>query len=197
MALNSGLPKMFCQTLRDFLPQRPFPQMNQRTTNIFTVSIAVIALAFSASQLYLQRIQNHVSVEPRLNAYYTNEAKLDNEGFHIINNGLGPAFVESLDVMVNGKKVEGAKRFFEAAKLLGLNPECLSIGEPRPNDSFKTGEEILLMGVPKAGDRLKCSITRLELLTMTPNSLDFIITVKSIYGDRFKYQLSKNAQMSL
>ena len=171
--------------------------MNQRTTNIFTVLIAVIALVFSASQLYLQRVQNHVSVEPRLNAYYTNEAKLDNEGVHVINNGLGPAFVESLDVMVNGKKVEGAMKFSEAARQLGLNPECLSTGEPRPNDSFKTGEEVLLMGVPKAGDRLKCAVTKLELLTMKPGSLDFIITVKSIYGDRFRYQLSKNVQVNL
>lgn len=171
--------------------------MNQRITNAATVSIALIALIFSASQLYLQRVQNHVSVEPRLNAYYTNEAKLDNEGFHIINNGLGPAFVESLDVMVNGTKIEGARKFSEAARQLGLNPECLSIGEPRPNDSLKTGEEVLLIGVPKAGDRLKCVVTRLELLTMKQGRLDFIFTVKSIYGDRFRYQFSKNVQVSL
>lgn len=171
--------------------------MNQRTTNVATVSLALIALFFSASQLYLQRTQNHVSVEPRLNAYYTNEAKLDNEGFHIINNGLGPAFVESLDVMVDGKKVDAIKKFSEAGRLLGLNTECLSAGEPRPNDSFKTGEEILLLGVPKAGDALKCAITRLDLFFMKPGSLDFIITVKSIYGDRFRYQLSKNVQKGL
>lgn len=171
--------------------------MNQPITNVATVSIALIALIFSASQLYIQRIQNHVSVEPRLNAYYTNEAKLDNEGVHVINNGLGPAFVESLDVMVNGKKIEGARKFFEAARLLGLNTECLSIGEPRSNDSLKTGEEILLLGVPKAGDPLKCAKSRLDLFLMKPGSLDFIITVKSIYGDRFTYQLSKNVQVNL
>lgn len=171
--------------------------MNQRITNIATVSIALIALVFSASQLYLQRIQNHVSVEPRLNAYYTNEAKLDNEGFHIVNNGLGPAFVESLDVMVNGKKVDATRKFSEAGRLLGLNTECLSMGEPRPNDSIKTGEEMLLLGVPKAGDASKCAKTRLDLFVMKPGSLDFIITVKSIYGDRFKYQFSKNVQESL
>ncbi|WP_460154826.1 hypothetical protein [Pseudomonas sp. S1_F04] len=171
--------------------------MNQPITNVATVSIALIALIFSASQLYLQRVQNHVSVEPRLNAYYTNEAKLDNEGVHIINNGLGPAYVESLDVIVNGKKIDGPKKFFEAARLLGLNTECLSIGEPRPNDSLKTGEEILLLGVPKAGEPLKCGKTRLDLLLMKPSSLDFIITVKSIYGDRFTYQFSKNFQVSL
>ncbi|GFZ62896.1 hypothetical protein PSE10A_54070 [Pseudomonas amygdali pv. eriobotryae] len=171
--------------------------MNQRITNFATVSIALIALVFSASQLYLQRIQNHVSVEPRLNAYYTNEAKLDNEGFHIVNNGLGPAFVESLDVMVSGKKVDASRKFSEAGRLLGLNTECLSMGEPRPNDSIKTGEEILLLGVPKAGDASKCAKTRLDLFLMKPGSLDFIITVKSIYGDRFKYQFSKNVQESL
>ncbi|RMM79831.1 hypothetical protein ALQ71_00045 [Pseudomonas coronafaciens pv. striafaciens] len=171
--------------------------MNQPFTNVATVSIALIALIFSASQLYLQRVQNHVSVEPRLNAYYTNEAKLGNEGIHVVNNGLGPAFVESLDVVVNGNKIEGTKKFFEAARLLGLNIECLSTGEPRPNDSLKTGEEILLLGVPKAGDPLKCAKTRLDLLLMKPDSLDFTITIKSIYGDRFTYQLSKNAQVSL
>lgn len=170
--------------------------MNQRITNAATVSIAVIALIFSASQLYLQRVQNHVSVEPRLNAYYTNEAKLDNEGVHVINNGLGPAFVESLDVMVNGREIEGSRKFFEAAKSLGLDTECLSTGEPRANDSFKTGEEILLLGVPKAGDSIKCAITRLKLGLLKPDSLDFILTVKSIYGDRFTYQFSKNAQVS-
>lgn len=170
--------------------------MNQRITNAATVSIAVIALIFSASQLYLQRVQNHVSVEPRLNAYYTNEAKLDNEGVHVINNGLGPAFVESLDVMVNGREIEGSRKFFEAAKSLGLDTECLSTGEPRANDSLKTGEEILLLGVPEDGDSIKCAITRLKLGRLKPNSLDFILTVKSIYGDRFTYQFSKNAQVS-
>ncbi|MBA1191039.1 hypothetical protein G7Z99_18640 [Pseudomonas entomophila] len=170
--------------------------MNQSITNVATVSIAVIALMFSASQLYLQRVQNHVSVEPRLNAYYTNEAKLDDEGVHIINNGLGPAYVESLDVLVDGKKVEGSRKFFEAARLLGLDILCLSTGDPRPNDSFKTGEEILLLGVPKSKDALKCAKTRLDLLLLKSGSLEFLLTVKSIYGDRFTYQYSKNEQIS-
>jgi hypothetical protein len=171
--------------------------MKQSTANIATVSVAVVAVLFSAGQLMLQREQNHIAVEPRLNAYPTNEQKLENIGLHIINNGLGPAFVESLDVMVDGNRIEGEGKFFQAAAKLGLTLDCLSISEPRPNDSLKTGEEISLIGVPKTAPALKCEPTRLSLMSITKGRFDFTLTVLSIYGDRFSYNFKRNIQTSL
>ncbi|MBL0797821.1 hypothetical protein [Pseudomonas sp. B7] len=171
--------------------------MKQPVANIATVSIALVALFFSAGQLYLQREQNHIAVQPRLNAYPTNEQKLENLGLHIINNGLGPAFMESMDVIVDGVRIEGDGKFFQAAAKLGLVPGCLSISEPRPNDSLKTGEEISLIGVPKSAPALQCASTRLRLMSITSGRFDFTLTVKSIYGDRFSYNFKRNIQTPL
>lgn len=170
--------------------------MQQSAANIATVSIALVALFFSAGQLYLQREQNHIAVEPRLNAYFSNEKKAGNWGIYIFNNGFGPAYVEKIDVFVDGKKIEGEKKFYQAAVLAGLDGNCLSIGEPRANDTFKLGEEIPLIIVPKEASLLECSGTRLALITLA-RKLNFTVGIQSIYGDRFTYSLQENRQTRL
>ncbi|WP_426234812.1 hypothetical protein [Pseudomonas sp. TWP3-2] len=172
--------------------------MKQHTANIATVSIALFALGFSIWQGDVQRTHNHVSLEPRINAYYSNDQKADREGLYLINNGMGPAFVEKLEVTVDGKTVsEGDMGKFGAAlHPLGLSSGCLTIGGPRPNDSFKVGEEIALIELSKNAPPI-CAFSALKMRTAFTDGLDFTVIVKSIYGDRFEYNFKKNIQIPL
>ncbi|WFQ78176.1 hypothetical protein PXH59_00590 (plasmid) [Xenorhabdus sp. SF857] len=165
------------------------------------IIIACISLGFT---LWLGKEQikhNHVSVGPRLNAYFTHNGKNDREkwGIYVINNGMGTAFVTSITVTVDGKPVNAVDNniFVGAAQALGLDPNCFLIGGPRPNDSFKVGEEILLI---ETGDSDKsCAIERLrfQLASQPPQRLDFVLDIESIYGDKFRYTLSQNRQIRL
>jgi hypothetical protein len=172
--------------------------MKQRTANIATVSIALFALGFSIWQGVIQRTHNHVSLEPRINAYYSNDEKADQEGLYVINNGMGPAFVEEFEVTVDGRVIQSDNlwKLGSAMIALGLDVNCLTIRGPRPNDSFKAGEEMALIEISKAAPKT-CSITAYRMRKAFTENLDFILTVKSIYGDRFEYKLKGNIQRPL
>jgi hypothetical protein len=172
--------------------------MKQRTANIATVSIALFAFGFSIWQGVIQRTHNHVSLEPRINAYYSNDGKEDQEGLYIINNGMGPAFVENFEVSVDGRAIpSGAPWKLGTAMIaLGLDANCLTIRGPRPNDSFKAGEEMALIEISKGAPKT-CSITAYRMRKAFTENLDFTLTVKSIYGDRFEYKLKENLQQPL
>lgn len=172
--------------------------MKQSTANLATVSIALVALGFSIWQAVIQRTHNHVSLEPRINAYYSNDGKAEQEGLYIINNGMGPAFVERFGVSVDGKTVpeEDLWKLGAALAPLGLNAMCLTIRGPRPNDSFKAGEEMALIEISKGAPAV-CSLTALKMRAAFAENLDFTLIVKSIYGDRFEYNLKKNLQRPL
>ena len=172
--------------------------MKQRTANLATVAIAVFALGFSIWQGIIQRTHNHVSLEPLINAYYSNDAKAEQEGLYVINNGMGPAFVEHFEVRVDGKVMPDGDlwKLGTALAPLGLNAGCLTIRGPRPNDSFKAGEEIALIELSKNAPAV-CSLTAVKMRAAFAEHLDFTLIVSSIYGDRFEYILTINSQHPL
>lgn len=172
--------------------------MDQRIANRATVVIALCALGFSAWQGYLQRAHNHVSLEPRLNAYFKIDGRADQWGVYIVNNGTGPAFVEALKVTVNGKPVAEGRigQFGSAAVPLGLDLSCLIVGGPRPNDSLKVGEEVGLIETP-VNAPARCTFNKLKMESALKDDLNFLLVVKSIYGDRFEYDYKNNIQRPL
>ncbi|WP_208101442.1 hypothetical protein [Pseudomonas koreensis] len=111
---------------------------------------------------------------------------------------MGNAFVESLEVYVDGKAVADHPygKFFSAVNALGLEPLCFLIGGPRPNDAFQVGsEERLIEANPKAPKT--CALSNLLLQKYANERVDYELVFKSIYGDRFKYRYSKNSQAAL
>ncbi|MDH1071594.1 hypothetical protein N5C93_01985 [Pseudomonas nitroreducens] len=172
--------------------------MNQQTANIATVAIALCALLLSIWQGYLQRQHDHVSLEPRVNAYFKTDARTDQWGIYVFNNGMGPAYIESLDVLVDGKPMpEGNTGKFGSSLLpLGLDPSCFTVGGPRPNDSLIVGEEIALIEASKSAPAA-CSPYLNMLLAAARDKIDFTLVIKSIYGDRFEYKFKENIQRPL
>ena len=168
------------------------------TTALF---VAIIALGLSIWQGRAQIIHNHVSVEPRINSYFSSNKKDEQHGIYIINNGMGTAFVSKLDVYVDGQIVQNHEygKFYSAVLKLKLNPFCFIVGNPRPNDSFKVGEEQFLIEARKK-DLLspkKCPKEHGLLMEYQKNRLDYKLEFESIYGDRFKYSYAENIQIEI
>ncbi|WP_202369695.1 hypothetical protein [Pseudomonas sp. MWU318] len=162
------------------------------------LTVAALALGATIWQGQAQIKHNHVSVEPRITSYFSNNGNKDQWGIYAFNNGMGNAFVESLEVYVDGKAVADHPygKFFSAVNALGLDPLCFLIGGPRPNDAFQVGsEERLIEANPKAPKT--CALSNLMLQKYANERVDYELVFKSIYGDRFKYRYSKNSQVAL
>jgi hypothetical protein len=170
------------------------------STNVDKLALAVALLALGATfwQAQAQIKHNHVSVEPRITSYFSNNDNKDQWGIYAFNNGMGNAFVESLEVYVDGKAVPDHPygKFFSAVTTLGLDPLCFLIGGPRPNDAFQVGsEERLIEANPKAPKT--CALNKLLLQAHARKRVDYELVIKSIYGDRFKYRYSTNSQTAI
>lgn len=160
------------------------------------IVIATISLCLAIWQGSEQIRHNHVSVEPRINAYFSSDGRKNQWGIYLINNGMGPAFVSGITATVDGKPVQTINNniFLGVVRALGLRDSCFVISGPRPNDSFKTGEEIFLIEARDATP--ECAADRLQLMlsSMSPHRLNFTLETESIYGDRFRYDYSQNRQ---
>jgi hypothetical protein len=173
--------------------------LNQKMFNISSFIVAACALGLSVWQGYVQREHNHVSLEPRINAYFQSNNGKSTTGLYLINNGLGPGYVERLDIYFDGKLISSKNqmdqwRFNSALLPLGLAQQpCIAVAGPRPNDSMKAGEEIQLITVSK-GDLVECEKAKSALLGAAWSRLDFVLQLKSIYGDSYTYRFSKNEQ---
>lgn len=163
------------------------------------IIVAVFSLYFTQEQSKEQIKHNHISVEPRINAYVSNDGRINKSGLYIINNGMGTAFVSNITVMVDGKKIDpvGDNIFLASVHALGLDITCFVIGGPRPGDSFRVGDEVFL--VEARGTDSRCDVDSLELRLAASQTgrLDFILDVESIYGDKFRYIYSQDKQVKL
>lgn len=117
------------------------------------IIVAVFSLYFTQEQSKEQIKHNHISVEPRINAYVSNDGRINKSGLYIINNGMGTAFVSNITVMVDGKKIDpvGDNIFLASVHALGLDITCFVIGGPRPGDSFRVGDEVFWL---RLGERI-------------------------------------------
>lgn len=174
--------------------------MRKFTIDLIALFVAVVALIFSIWQGRTQIENNHISVEPRINSYFTINGKEHKWGIYVINNGMGTAFVSNLTVLVDGVPVSDHKhgKFYSAVIALKLNPLCFIFGAPRPNDSFQIGNEQLLIegNIDNPMTPKTCPIDYLKLEEYQQNGrLDYRLKVRSIYDDSFEYQYSKNQQV--
>lgn len=165
----------------------------------FTLSIAVIALLFSIWQGREQIKHNHISVEPRINSYFSNcsdDCKNSDWGIYLINNGMGTAFVNDLEVFIDGRPMPNHEygKFYEAIIALKLNPLCFLVGNPRPNDSFQVGSEKFLIKFREDSPSV-CLVQKVLFRKYQKDRLNYRLTIESIYDDKFVYNYSENKQV--
>ncbi|HGP1199270.1 hypothetical protein ACV34O_03285 [Pseudomonas aeruginosa] len=152
---------------------------------------SITAVTLSAYQAYTLKEHNYISVEPRVNSYLSLK---DDYQMIIFNNGLGPAYIDKITFYENGKEIDG--NILHALAKQGVPPYCATAGTPRPNDSLKTGEEIVLVDIH---DNKECTTSRLIFTTLQPpnTNFDYQIDFSSIYGKKFSYRYSLNKQESI
>ncbi|WP_445495784.1 hypothetical protein [Photorhabdus sp. SF281] len=94
------------------------------------IIIASISLGFAIRQGKAEIRHHHVSVEPRINAYFSNDGRKKQWGIYAINNGMGTAFVTRITVTVDGKPVDAVEDniFVGAVQALGLSANYFVIG---------------------------------------------------------------------
>ena len=97
---------------------------------IFGTFIALCALGLSIWQAQATLRHNHVSVEPRLSIYFSNDAKKGKFGLYVTNNGLGPAYIDQFRLLVNGKLPVSGFRCCVVAEMNNLLPHH-SVFTPR------------------------------------------------------------------
>lgn len=165
--------------------------------DITALVVALLALILTIGQAYVQRLHNHISVQPRVNAYFTALADDGGRGIYLVNNGLGSGFVKSVRVSLDGVEVGAlsGSGFVDAVLLLGFDITCFVIRGPRPNDSFRVGEEIGLIALmPNA--RAGCESYSERFSREIGKRLTYTISFESIYGDSFEYASVTNTQIS-
>ncbi|WP_423358497.1 hypothetical protein [Pseudomonas citronellolis] len=173
--------------------------MEEKNLNRATTIIALCALGLTFWQGHIQLKHNYKSLEPRINSYLKVEGKNQKIGIYLINNGLGPAYIENLQVTVDGEPIKDEGewgKFYEALLKLKLSPTCFTVGGPRKNDSFSVGDEIFLIESNNNSEK-HCALDNLLLVKYAKNRLNFTIKTKSIYDEKFEYQYQGNIQKQL
>jgi hypothetical protein len=91
-------------------------------TSALALAVSIFALAIGAWQTRLMQTQARASVWPHLSIGYTYNSNTDENGFlwHVDNNGVGPARIESVTLTLDGKPM---KNWREVLAALGFQRE--------------------------------------------------------------------------
>ena len=84
---------------------------------------------------------------------------MDNFGYSLVNNGLGPAIISDKKIFVDGKEIDysGFSGFDDFLKKLGLEDRYIGQGVINPGIAIKSGrsEKIILFKLDEPDDREK------------------------------------------
>ncbi len=151
---------------------------------ISSVVIASCALIFSIKQFSLARKHNRLSFRPHLSTWTHRD--VDKGFYHIelVNNGLGPAVIESFLVKIDGKGISGE----------GTEPIEKGLKILFPNLAYKSNQSFVAEGYSMAAKE-RCTIVAIQFTGPQLPSGEFIehafnrgsleISYKSFYEEPF------------
>jgi hypothetical protein len=149
---------------------------------------SIFAIGISSYQAYLQRMQTYASVMPRLDmftySYRFDDAKeLDLNEFKISvkNSGVGPANIDSFQVIINDEKY----KFFNEPFTKITNNDDFEISNMWTNRMISSGEVIHMIsakGLPalKLIDTIQGDVLKMKVK----------VHYSSIYKERWEFQFS-------
>ena len=156
------------------------------STAAVVISIAAFILSITQSCSTIRHY--HVSLEPRLYVYFSNEEQRDRFGFYLINNGLRPAYLTDFQVYLDNQPVSPAAfgDFQSLLEKLNLNPLCFVWVYYAKGTALENGKEHFLIRArkPQADE---CSIDKLGLFYANRKRIKIVLAFESIYGDKFTY----------
>jgi hypothetical protein len=114
--------------------------------SLSAVAISLFALALSWWQLEVGREHNRLSVKPLVVITPHLEGPGGRNGVYLSNQGLGPAVLKSMKVVVAGQSFEGLgkSRWKEILKAADTDPFCYALGWPTPEAGELWGQVLHL-----------------------------------------------------
>ena len=145
--------------------------------SVASVVIACCALASTFWQLKIQRQHNHISVRPHLCRFTKRELENNNAYLEVIlvNNGLGPAFINSFDVYYRGEICDPDIAIKEVLNGQGYNISHTILGDDYAIPA-KSEKPLLTLNF------LALSEDALDDVERLLNKIDLVISYSSAYG---------------
>lgn len=145
--------------------------------SVASVVIACCALASTFWQLKIQRQHNHISVRPHLCRF--TKRKLENNNAYLevilVNNGLGPAFINSFDIYYRDKLCDPDVVIKEVFSELGCNFSHTILGDDYAMPP-KSEKALLALNF------LALSEVALDEMEGLINKIDIVINYSSAYA---------------
>jgi len=145
-----------------------------------TEVIALCALVLTSYQAYLSRVHNRLSLKPHLTRFVHRSRKAGQGflAFELLNNGVGPAFIKSFEVMLDGKPISDTEKALkEVLADKDLNSTVATLG---PDYAMLAGEKknILILSFELETDD---DLTKIEEKL---GRFDLKIEYQSVYGEK-------------
>ncbi|MBL7805593.1 MAG: hypothetical protein JNL02_17760 [Saprospiraceae bacterium] len=157
---------------------------NRNPVAWMAATVSLCALVVSLYQTYLQRKQQYASVWPRLEVYSFNQIADSSYqcGFRVMNRGVGPAIIESVELQVNEKNTRQLGEF--AGFLLDTRPNLAEVNNSI-NDLVSVGTFI------PAGQEIDwlaftAKVTDRYWLDPALQNARILIRYTSIYGEKWE-----------
>jgi len=144
--------------------------------SISTLVVALCALGFTAWQISVQRNHNRISVRPHLFSFTTRD-KHDNIArlqILLINNGLGPAFINRFQIYYKGQPCEPDAAVSAALGDLSKNSSRTILGDDYGMPANET-KVLIAVTFPAAADEV------IDSVEAKINTLDLVIEYSSAY----------------
>ncbi|MUP39871.1 hypothetical protein [Labilibaculum euxinus] len=147
-----------------------------------TCLIAFLALSFTIWQGYLIRKHNRITVKPNLFVFNDFISDTHDKGIFIVNNGVGPAIINEIIVVVNGNSVR-----------IDNNKEAYERIMQKLN---LTSDKVLFKVVPtgfyipaQKQERFLWAVNdnyRDSMIVKGLDALNYIIHYESVYGEKYE-----------
>jgi len=156
--------------------------------------IAIIALLLSIYQILISKKHNRISVNPKVSTFSDSKVidKLFIMKVDIMNNGLGPAIIESFDVFYDDHLISSNDHEKLANFLREKFPQAIShtVSSLGVNYPMKAGEERKLVEI--AVPNFKALFDLHKSYTAELNRFNLVVKYKSVYGEKFKHDTHDN-----
>lgn len=161
-------------------------------TGVVSVIVALCAVVFTAWHACITRTHNKLSVKPHLTTWTHSAISTRKYSVDLLNKGIGPAFIKSVGIYVDGKLMEGD----------GCKPIEDAVALLFPPSIYRYDVEQAFVGVGYSmAANEKCRLAAIEFSEESPPSaktfedalkrVDVIIHYASIYEENFTLDSKK------
>lgn len=155
-------------------------------TGVSSVVIALCALGYTIWQGKQTQNHNKLSLRPHLTTWSHHYSNRGSYAVEIINNGLGPALIESFTIKIDNKVIAGN----------GLQPIEKALKILFPNQKYESQQAYMGNGYSMA-PKERCEVLSIqfiephsltqEVIEHTLDRADLIIRYKSFYEEKFLF----------